>query len=388
MAVPGFAASGKAMAGGGFADHRQTSRRVGAAHGIAIHGGGRERRLVARGDNGMRQDAAQGSLKRHLFAAKDLDPGQHEAPAPQPRPAAGLAGSGPCVTLFPPVSNVPRNAKPGGLFCPPTAALSLARLTLLLALLLPLPAAAQGQTVTVFAAASLTDSLKQVADAYKARTGTAVTLSFGASSTLARQIEQGAAADIFFSADTDWMDYLEKAGQIAPGTRKDLLGNRLVLVAASDAKPRAAHRARLRSRRRAGQWPAGHGRSGFGAGRQIRQGGADRAGRVGQGRGQGGAGRECAGGAGICGARRSAVRHRLCHRCEDRAGQGGGHLSGKQPSAHHLSGGADQERFAGGARVSDLSGRAGGARDFREGRVLRRASACTRPKRRRAFPAG
>jgi molybdate transport system substrate-binding protein len=105
------------------------------------------------------------------------------------------------------------------------------------ALLLPLPAAAQGQAVTIFAAASLTDSLKQVADAYKARTGISVTLSFGASSTLARQIEQGAAADIFFSADTDWMDYLEKAGQIMSGTRKDLLGNQLVLVAASDAKP-------------------------------------------------------------------------------------------------------------------------------------------------------
>jgi molybdate transport system substrate-binding protein len=100
----------------------------------------------------------------------------------------------------------------------------------------PLPAAAQGPGVTVFAAASLTDSLKQVAATYKARTGAAVILSFGASSTLARQIEEGAAADIFFSADTDWMDYLEKAGDIAPGTRKDLLGNRLVLVAAADAK--------------------------------------------------------------------------------------------------------------------------------------------------------
>ena len=106
-----------------------------------------------------------------------------------------------------------------------------------LTLLLPLPAAARSATVTVFAAASLTDSLKQAANAYKARTGVTVTLSFGASSTLARQIEQGAAADIFFSADSDWMDYLAKAGEIAPGTRKDLLGNRLVLVAASDAKP-------------------------------------------------------------------------------------------------------------------------------------------------------
>jgi len=107
----------------------------------------------------------------------------------------------------------------------------------LLALLLPVPAAAQTQAITVFAAASLTDSLKRVAEAYKARTGAAVTLSFGASSTLARQIEQGAAADLFLSADTDWMDYLEKAGQIAPGTRRDVLGNALVLVAATDAKP-------------------------------------------------------------------------------------------------------------------------------------------------------
>src|SRR4051812_24244120 len=144
-----------------------------------------------------------------------------------------LAGSGPCVTLFPPVSNVPRNAKPGDLSLSTNRRLVLGALTLLL----PLPAAAQGQTVTVFAAASLADSLKQVADAYKARTGAAITLSFGASSTLARQIEQGAGADIFFSADTDWMDYLEEKGLIADRTRRNLLGNRLVLVASSDAEP-------------------------------------------------------------------------------------------------------------------------------------------------------
>jgi molybdate transport system substrate-binding protein len=107
----------------------------------------------------------------------------------------------------------------------------------LLALLLPAPAPAQNQAITVFAAASLTDSLKRIADAYKRRTGASVTLSFGASSTLARQIEQGAPADLFLSADAAWMDYLQKAGQIAPGSRKDLLGNQLVLVAASDAKP-------------------------------------------------------------------------------------------------------------------------------------------------------
>jgi len=95
-------------------------------------------------------------------------------------------------------------------------------------------------TVTVFAAASLTDSLRTVADAYKARTGVTVTLSFGASSTLARQIDQGARADIFMSADTDWMDVLQKGGLLA--ARKDLLGNQLVLIAALNSKsaPRIA----------------------------------------------------------------------------------------------------------------------------------------------------
>jgi molybdate transport system substrate-binding protein len=108
-----------------------------------------------------------------------------------------------------------------------------------LALLLS-PAFAGAQpvaSVTVFAAASLTDGLKSVADAYQAKTGTKITLSFGASSTLARQIEQGAQADIFMSADSDWMDYLQKKDLILPATRRDLLGNRLVLVAAADSKP-------------------------------------------------------------------------------------------------------------------------------------------------------
>jgi molybdate transport system substrate-binding protein len=66
-----------------------------------------------------------------------------------------------------------------------------------------LAAAQPASSITVFAAASLTDSLKSVADAYKAKTGVGVALSFGASSTLARRIEQGAKADIFMSADTD-----------------------------------------------------------------------------------------------------------------------------------------------------------------------------------------
>jgi molybdate transport system substrate-binding protein len=106
-----------------------------------------------------------------------------------------------------------------------------------LALLLQ-PCAAVAQTgITVFAAASLTNAMKDVASAYKARSGISVTLSFDASSTLARQIDQGAQADVFLSADTDWMDFLQKNGRIADGTREDLLGNALVLVAASDAGP-------------------------------------------------------------------------------------------------------------------------------------------------------
>ena len=115
----------------------------------------------------------------------------------------------------------------------------LARRTLLASLLfLPLvrPVRAQN-TITVFAASSLTESLKAVAAAYKARTGATVTLSFGASNTLAQQIEQGAGADIYISADSDWMDFLQKNNRIANESRKNLLGNRLVLVGGMDTKP-------------------------------------------------------------------------------------------------------------------------------------------------------
>jgi molybdate transport system substrate-binding protein len=103
-----------------------------------------------------------------------------------------------------------------------------------------MPGRAGSQTaapLTVFAAASLTDSLKAAAAAYKSKTGIDVILSFGASSTLARQIEQGARADLFLSADAKWMDYLQKKGLIANASRKDLLGNRLVLIAGPGAKP-------------------------------------------------------------------------------------------------------------------------------------------------------
>jgi molybdate transport system substrate-binding protein len=97
------------------------------------------------------------------------------------------------------------------------------------------PLAAQAAGITVFAAASLTDALGDVGKAYKAKTGNDAVFSFAASSTLARQIEASGGADIFMSADTDWMDYLDSRGLVAHDTRRNLLGNHLVLIAPADA---------------------------------------------------------------------------------------------------------------------------------------------------------
>lgn len=91
-------------------------------------------------------------------------------------------------------------------------------------------ASARGELL-VLAAASLTDVLQTAGAAYTRATGQAVKFSFAGSSALARQIEAGAAADLFISADLDWMDYVEARRLLRPGTRCDLLGNRLVLIA-------------------------------------------------------------------------------------------------------------------------------------------------------------
>jgi molybdate transport system substrate-binding protein len=106
--------------------------------------------------------------------------------------------------------------------------LRMARPVLLCLALLPLGAAAQ--PVTVFAAASLSDALGDVARLWREAGHDPTRFSFAASSTLARQIEQGAPADLFASADERWMDELAQRGLIAEGTRKDLLGNSLVLI--------------------------------------------------------------------------------------------------------------------------------------------------------------
>ncbi|HEX4303592.1 MAG TPA: molybdate ABC transporter substrate-binding protein [Rhizomicrobium sp.] len=103
------------------------------------------------------------------------------------------------------------------------------------ALLALAPLAAQAGTITVFAAASLTDALGDVGKAYKAKTGNDAAFSFAASSTLARQVEASGGADVFMSADTDWMEYLDSRGLIQHDTRKNLLGNHLVLIAPAGA---------------------------------------------------------------------------------------------------------------------------------------------------------
>lgn len=95
---------------------------------------------------------------------------------------------------------------------------------------------AQPAPVTLFAAASMKNALDATAALWASRTGKpAPRISYAASNTLAKQIEQGAPADVFVSADLDWMDYLETRTLIRAGSRVDLLGNRLVLVAPKDA---------------------------------------------------------------------------------------------------------------------------------------------------------
>lgn len=84
--------------------------------------------------------------------------------------------------------------------------------------------------LVVFAAASTTDAMKELSALYQQRTGEEVRFNFAASGALARQIDAGAPADIYLSANVKWMDYLQQAGQIDPATRSDLLANRLVLI--------------------------------------------------------------------------------------------------------------------------------------------------------------
>lgn len=105
-------------------------------------------------------------------------------------------------------------------------------LTGLAAVLIARPSRAQARPLVVFAAASLKNALDGAAQAWSQGAGRPIPrISYAASNTLAKQIEQGAPADLFFSADADWMGHLERNKLIRPGSRVDLLSNRMVLIA-------------------------------------------------------------------------------------------------------------------------------------------------------------
>jgi molybdate transport system substrate-binding protein len=101
------------------------------------------------------------------------------------------------------------------------------------------PAVAQGKDIVVFAAASLKNALDDIAGQWQRETGKKAVISYAASNTLIKQIEQGAPADIFISADLDWMDYGQQKDLIRPDSRSNLLGNRLVLIAPKDSSVKA-----------------------------------------------------------------------------------------------------------------------------------------------------
>ncbi len=128
-------------------------------------------------------------------------------------------------------------------------------------------AEADKPAIVVFGAASLTNVLQELGDGFTKQTAIPVKFSFAASSALARQIESGAPADVFFSADLEWMDYLQTRNLIHAGSRHELLGNRLVLIAPADSTVHLENRAGIRAGGRA--WAEGRlatGGSGRGAG--------------------------------------------------------------------------------------------------------------------------
>jgi molybdate transport system substrate-binding protein len=112
------------------------------------------------------------------------------------------------------------------------------RAFLILCFLLALPASAS--ELRVFAAASLTDALKEIAPEYEKSAGDKVVLNLGSSSTLARQIQEGAPADLFLSADEEKMNGLEKRKLLLPGTRRSVLSNTLVVVVPVDSNLKIA----------------------------------------------------------------------------------------------------------------------------------------------------
>ena len=133
------------------------------------------------------------------------------------------------------------------------------------------PALAQDKTVTVFVAASMTNVANDLNGIFTRNTGIKVTPSYAASSALAKQIEEGAPADVFISADIPWMNYVQERKLIKNNTRFDIAGNRLVLIAPKDSKiGEREDRHRLRSRQARRRRPHRHRRREVGAGRPLR----------------------------------------------------------------------------------------------------------------------
>jgi molybdate transport system substrate-binding protein len=176
------------------------------------------------------------------------------------------------------------------------------------------PAAAQDKTLTVFAAASMKNALDEIDAAYTAKSGVKVVASYAASSALAKQLEQGAPADVFISADTDWMDYAIGKKNINEPTRVNLLGNSIVLIAPKDSKIDNVN---------------------IGAGFDLAKLAGD--GKI------------------ATGAWRSRSRHRLFHRCQGRTRrQDRRHLPRRFPSGDHLSRCGDRDGEAGDDGLSRL----------------------------------
>ncbi len=233
------------------------------------------------------------------------------------------------------------------------------------------PALAQDKSLTVFAAASMKNALDDIDAAYTAKTGVKVVASYAASSALAKQIEQGAPADVFVSADTDWMDYATSKKNINEPTRVNLLGNSIVLIAPKDSKidnvtiGQGFDLAKL-----AGDGKIATGDVAGGPGRQIRQGRAGKTRRLAGGGAEIRDGRKRARRVDAGGARRSGARDRLFDRRQGRTRrQDRRHLPGRFASGDHLSGRGDHDREAGDRRLSRLPALVGGQDHPREIRL-------------------
>ena len=210
---------------------------------------------------------------------------------------------------------------------------------------LPHAAQAQDKSITVFAAASMKNALDDVDAAFTKQSGIKVVASYDASSALMKQIEGGAPADVFVSADLKWMDYGSQKKLIKDDTRVNLLGNKLVLIAAKDSKidnvtiAPGFDLAKL----------AGDGRIATGDVKAVPVGiyakaALEKLGVWDGRRAENGDGRECARRARSGGARRGAARHRLFDRRQGRARrENRRRVSGEFARSDHLSGGGDGE---------------------------------------------